>query len=168
LYNHATTASLISQRLAQSTSEGAFLFIDVDNFKSINDSMGHLKGDYFLKFVAQALRELIGDCGIIGRIGGDEFLIFLQEKQAVKNVELYAKQICKAFSNSHDYSISHLNISCSIGISMYPKDGTDYQTLVQKADQALYHSKKNGKNNYCLYSSKTKVESYESMITKID
>ncbi|MEG0630883.1 MAG: GGDEF domain-containing protein [Christensenellaceae bacterium] len=168
LYNHATTASLISQKLAQSTSEGAFLFIDVDNFKSINDSMGHLKGDYFLKFVAQALRELIGDCGIIGRIGGDEFLIFLQEKQAVKNVELYAKQICKAFSNSHDYSISHLNISCSIGISMYPKDGTDYQTLVQKADQALYHSKKNGKNNYCFYSSKTKVESYESMITKID
>ncbi|MEG1393035.1 MAG: diguanylate cyclase [Christensenellaceae bacterium] len=64
------------------------------------------------------------------------------------------------------YSVD--NISCSIGISMYPKDGTDYQTLVQKADQALYHSKKNGKNNYCFYSSKTKVESYESMITKID
>ncbi|MEG2323744.1 MAG: diguanylate cyclase [Anaerovoracaceae bacterium] len=152
LYNQAATADIINEKLIDDNcSMGAFLFIDVDNFKMVNDSLGHLKGDYLLELVANLLKALIGDCGVIGRIGGDEFLIFWFGEFSIDDIKYYAQKICEIFSNIEDGEIQHISLSCSVGISLYPQDGKDYDTLVHKADNALYDSKRQGKNKYSFY-----------------
>ncbi|MEG0303755.1 GGDEF domain-containing protein [Gordonibacter sp.] len=152
LYNHAATADLVRQALLSSDcTAAACLFLDMDNFKTVNDSVGHLRGDELLKFQARYLRKLVANNGIIGRIGGDEFLVFLPGENSKETARHYSAKICTMFSDIKDVSMRRLNLSCSVGISLYPEDGTDYETLVHKADQALYEAKHNGKNQYSFY-----------------
>lgn len=130
----------------------AFLFIDVDNFKMVNDTLGHQEGDRLLCFLADSIKKIAGQTGIAGRIGGDEFLLYLPEPPSIGQVTEQARQICHAFDSFIKEFSRELPISCSVGISMYPKDGTDYECLLRKADQALYTSKRYGKNRYYFYS----------------
>lgn len=140
--------SLKQQRMEQAV----FLFIDVDNFKMVNDTLGHQEGDRLLRFLADSIQKIAGANGIAGRIGGDEFLLYLPKLSDTEQVISHARQICNAFDSYTKESEKDLPISCSVGISTYPKDGTDYECLLRKADQALYTSKRYGKNRCYFYS----------------
>ena len=153
IYNQKATANLVKQSLdSQYRNMAAFLFIDVDNFKMVNDTLGHQKGDQILCFLAARLEEISGRHGIAGRLGGDEYLLYLTAIPYGQELEKTALQICHIFNTYPNKSLQNMDVSCSVGISIYPRDGTDYETLLQKADQALYTSKRYGKKRYCFYS----------------
>jgi len=129
-----------------------FMFIDFDNYKSINDTFGHLCGDKVLLFTINRIREVFNEGEIIGRIGGDEFVVFagnISDMDEAKSKADALKAALNATYVGDNYSIP---ISGSVGISIYPKDGANYETLMQRADAALYNVKKQGKNNYLFYS----------------
>ena len=130
----------------------ALFFLDVDNFKKLNDTQGHRVGDKFLSEMSAAIRSCFRNTDIIGRLGGDEFLIFMRQTPnndiTAKNAnELLKKinEVCACYNTPE--------LSVSIGISNYPVDGTGVDELYEKADKALYHAKKLGKNRYEFYSS---------------
>lgn len=125
----------------------ALCFVDVDNFKSINDTFGHAFGDVVLQNVAQRLKQCIGESDLIGRIGGDEFVIFFHSLSSDREVEEKVNAICQELHAIQD----GCSISGSIGVARYPQDGADCKVLLYKADQALYLTKKNGKDGYHLY-----------------
>lgn len=137
--------------------QAAFLFIDVDNFKMVNDTLGHQEGDRLLRFLASSIQKIAGDIGVAGRIGGDEFLLYFPEFSSVEQLTDNARRICRVFDSFTGSLSKELPVSCSVGISTYPKDGTDYEYLLQKADQALYTSKRYGKNMYYFYSEEMPV-----------
>lgn len=126
-------------------------FIDLDRFKPINDNFGHKAGDTLLKAVANRLRNTIRDCDLVARIGGDEFVILLEN---LTYDQSYRKASEMANSISHPYIINdnEVYISSCIGISTYPNDGNDMETLIGKADAAMYNVKKNGKNGFSFFS----------------
>lgn len=132
--------------------QAAFLFIDVDNFKMVNDTLGHQEGDRLLKFLAGSIQKTAGQAGIAGRIGGDEFLLYLPGYSSKEQLMEYAMKICHAFDSFTWGTGMEVPVSCSVGISTYPKDGADYSCLLRKADQALYTSKRYGKNRCYFYS----------------
>lgn len=154
LYNQKGTESLIIDLLTKQTeNRAAFLFVDVDNFKMVNDTLGHQEGDALLRFLARAIRDIAAEyTGIAGRIGGDEFLLFLPSIASLEQVKHCAGQICNIFTDVKKGAVKEIPISCSVGISIYQEDGEDYKTLLRKADQALYTSKRYGKNRYYFYS----------------
>lgn len=153
IYNQKATGELVTRSLeGQYRDISAFLFIDVDNFKMVNDTLGHQKGDELLCFLADFIRDMAGRSGIAGRLGGDEFLLYLPSVPSVESVKRIALQVCNAFNSYADLALKPDSVSCSVGISLYPHDGTDYKTLLRKADQALYTSKRYGKNRLSLYS----------------
>lgn len=134
--------------------QAVLLFIDVDNFKMVNDTLGHQEGDRLLRFLADSLQKIAGRTGIAGRIGGDEFLLYLPDTSSIEQVAHCAEQVCHTFDSFASESIKSIPVSCSVGISTYPKDGTEYDHLLRKADQALYTSKRYGKNRFYFYSQK--------------
>lgn len=151
--NQKGIETLVMESLEQMQgNRAAFLFIDVDNFKMVNDTLGHQEGDKLLCFLAGSIQKIAGSTGIAGRIGGDEFLLYLPKFSSMEQVMKHARQVCNAFDSILKESNKELPVSCSVGISTYPKDGTDYSGLLRKADQALYTSKRYGKNRYYIYS----------------
>ncbi|MEG2744314.1 MAG: diguanylate cyclase [Oscillospiraceae bacterium] len=151
LYNKIATKLKIENILADSDDSAlhALMIIDVDNFKGINDTCGHLCGDAVLSDMSQALKKLFRSGDIVGRIGGDEFLVFLPNIGNRKQGGDKAQEITSAFSKTHTELGAAL--SCSIGISFYPDDGTNFLTLCHFADAALYWVKHNGKSSYAFY-----------------
>jgi diguanylate cyclase (GGDEF)-like protein/PAS domain S-box-containing protein len=131
----------------------AIFFLDLDRFKFINDTKGHSIGDLLLKKVADRLQQAIGNAGIVSRYGGDEFIILAKQMDKQKASELAGK-IIKIFSKHFELDQYTYFITPSIGISLYPEDGTDVETLIQKADTAMYQAKERGKNNFQFYSCK--------------
>lgn len=154
IYNKKGTEARIIDLLNRETeNQSAFLFVDVDNFKMVNDTLGHQEGDTLLRFLAGSIRNIAAECaGIAGRIGGDEFLLFLPGISSMAQVKKCAEKVCCAFDAVTEDAMKTIPISCSVGISIYPEDGADYETLLRKADQALYTSKRYGKNRYYFYS----------------
>jgi len=126
----------------------ALLFIDLDNFKTINDSMGHSFGDQLLKKVAKRLRRCVRDSDTVARLGGDEFTIILENIKTADEVGICANKIIKRMSKSMEISGTVIIISPSIGIGVYPDDGEDTDTLLKNADLAMYSAKEKGRNNY--------------------
>lgn len=122
----------------------------MDNFKIINDSKGHVVGDKILRQVAAVLKKEIKADDLIGRVGGDEFVIFLKNIQSVENVKKYADELCEAVYNAEYGLNKEIKISCSIGIAFVPEDGKDYETLVEKADKKVYDAKAKGKNRFSI------------------
>ena len=121
--------------------------LDVDNFKALNDTLGHQAGDEFLIRLAERLRTSIRETDVIGRIGGDEFFIFLREVSELTLTENRAKRLLDVISEvAKDYL--QVKVSGSIGISRYPENGFDLDSLYAKADEALYEAKHAGKNCY--------------------
>lgn len=155
LYNKKATIDLIVGTLSkQYRAQAAILFVDIDNFKTVNDTLGHLKGDEVLTYIGHNLKNIAKKDGIAGRIGGDEFLVFLPVIQGMERIKQYAQEICNILVSKQNLGIGNLPVSCSVGISIYPDDGTEFDTLLYKADQALYNVKRHGKCNYSFYSLK--------------
>jgi diguanylate cyclase (GGDEF)-like protein/PAS domain S-box-containing protein len=128
------------------------LFLDLDRFKYINDTHGHLVGDQLLQAVAQRLRESCQREGdTVARCGGDEFMVLLPELNEVQDTARVAQKIIDAFANDFFLPEHRLSISTSIGISIFPHDGGDAETLTKKADMAMYRAKEEGRNKYHFY-----------------
>lgn len=130
----------------------AFLFIDMDDFKLINDTLGHAYGDKVIIETAKKLTPFISENAVLFRIGGDEFLLYLKEADNVEKVEALAKEILKTFTTPVIVDDNSLNITVSIGIALAPMDSTTADGLLKCADTATYKSKENGKNTYCFFS----------------
>lgn len=130
----------------------AVLFIDLDHFKEINDSLGHTQGDRLLVAVAKRLRERLREEDTVARLGGDEFVILIEHLRSSMDASALAETIQDAFSEPMDLGDRELSITASIGISLYPDDGTDTETLLRTADAAMYRAKSEGRNGFRFYS----------------
>lgn len=129
----------------------AVLFLDLDRFKIINDTKGHSVGDIILQKVAGRLEKAVQNEGLVSRQGGDEFIIVLEDVDK-ENTSQVAKRILNEFSNPFEVNSEVFYVTPSIGISIYPTDGSDEETLIKNADTAMYQAKERGKNNYQFYS----------------
>ncbi|MCB1924293.1 MAG: EAL domain-containing protein [Gammaproteobacteria bacterium] len=140
------------ERAQRQRTQLALLFLDLDRFKNVNDSLGHPIGDELLKAVSERLLRLVRSEDTIARLGGDEFTILLEsavDETAVSNV---ASKVVEALSRPFAIGEHTLHIGCSVGISRYPKDGADATTLIKHADTAMYQAKAAGRSNYQFYS----------------
>ncbi len=151
-YNKVTTETLSKNAInAYPNNSHALFIIDVDNFKAINDNLGHHFGDLVLTEISKELRTHFRDGDIIGRIGGDEFVVFLKNVSNVEVVKKKAAAIAKTFQNTYSGDNYDYKISGSIGIALYPNHSTNFEDLYKCADKALYQSKKRGKDCYTVY-----------------
>lgn len=169
LYNRSIATKMINEYFAfeHSQQEAALFMIDVDNFKDVNDHLGHIYGDAVLCELADKLLYIFGEKGIVGRIGGDEFVVLLKNYIDVNEVVEKAKEICKEFSVTYQGTEGEsISISSSIGISLFPRDGKKFEDLYGCADIALYSVKNEGKNSYKIFDG-SKFSSYTSKRTEI-
>ena len=141
----------------------AMLFLDLDNFKQINDSLGHAMGDQLLVALAQRLRGCIRESDAICRQGGDEFIVLMGGVTETDTVARVAQEILDAIAEPFELAGHALTISFSIGISLYPDDAGDFDTLSKNADAALYHAKDSGKNAFSFFASKMNVDALAHM-----
>ena len=155
LYNRSTFLKELQKLLdlKRINERYAILFIDVDDFKFINDRYGHNVGDEVIKYVSDTIKECLGKGGIAGRFGGDEFVICLTDKEKVNHVDDFSMSIIDALYAGYKCAAAGvtLNINASVGIALVPDHGTGAEELVGAADEAMYFVKKNGKSNYHIY-----------------
>jgi diguanylate cyclase (GGDEF)-like protein len=131
----------------------AVLFIDLDDFKIVNDTLGHETGDKLLSLVAERLRSTLRSNDVVCRIGGDEFAVILESRASATQATQVASNIVGALSSSFGIDDHQINIGASLGISLCPDHASDTVSLLRNADMAMYHAKGNGKNNFYLYAS---------------
>jgi len=149
---------LLSDRLARSIALSrrygrrlAVLFIDCDRFKHINDTLGHAIGDQVLRSIARRLTSCVRESDTVSRHGGDEFLILLSEVDHADDAGIIAEKIVQSVGEPHFVAGHELQLTVSVGISLYPEDGQDAQSLIMRADSAMYHAKKTGRNRVGFY-----------------
>ncbi|OOB78693.1 MAG: hypothetical protein BEN18_06470 [Epulopiscium sp. Nuni2H_MBin001] len=169
-YNKMTAEDLITETLKKDLLKGTcyLLLIDIDNFKAINDNMGHAYGDLVLTTLANRLRGIFREVDVVARIGGDEFLVFLKNFKVEEVLIERLNKITEAFLNTYSDGIQKYQISGSIGVSSYPKDGDTFTTLYKKADAAMYHAKKQGKNQFAIYKNDMETAALELQITRFE
>jgi diguanylate cyclase (GGDEF)-like protein/PAS domain S-box-containing protein len=145
---------LLNDRLTQAIASAhrhgkslALLFLDVDHFKYVNDSLGHAIGDQLLRSIARCLLACVRSSDTVSRQGGDEFVVLLSEVTHAHDVASTADKILAAVSRPHRIGDQDLHITVSVGIGVYPTDGADAETLLKNADLALFHAKANGRSN---------------------
>ena len=131
----------------------ALLFIDLDGFKLVNDNLGHDFGDLLLKEVAKIFKATLRERDYVFRIGGDELAVIIKFSNDEKIIELIANKIIENINKTITIKNHSLNVGCSIGISKFPQDATDLQSLLKYSDTAMYKAKQNGKNRFEFYSS---------------
>lgn len=152
LYNKETTEQLTDELLSEDENKShAFLILDVDCFKQINDIYGHAVGDRVLQKFGKLLKSTFREGDILGRIGGDEFVVIMKN---IQTKDIATKKAGELLAKTQAYKIDELkgnNISISIGISTAPQDGDCYMDLYKRADQALYQAKRSGKARVCNY-----------------
>ncbi len=156
LPNRALLLDRIDQALIMAQRQStifAVLFFDLDRFKIINDTLGHTMGDEVLKNVANRLTGYLRKSDTLARQGGDEFTVVAQNIKSIKDISKIAENIFSAFKGPFNINGQKFSISVSMGISIYPNDGVDADTLIKNADIALYKSKDEGRNSYCFYNS---------------
>jgi diguanylate cyclase (GGDEF)-like protein/PAS domain S-box-containing protein len=155
---------LLSDRLNQAVARAArdkglvaVLFLDLDRFKHINDSLGHQTGDELLKVVSNSLLESVRCADTVSRLGGDEFIVLLAEVRQLDYCAIAARRILNAVGKSHLVAGNDLRITASIGISVFPDDGLDAETLIRNADRAMYHAKESGKQTFKFFTNEMNV-----------
>jgi diguanylate cyclase (GGDEF)-like protein/PAS domain S-box-containing protein len=154
LPNRALLSDRLDRALLSARRDGmrlALLFIDLDRFKTINDSLGHLAGDHLLKEVAQRLCRVVRASDTVARLGGDEFVVLVPGVRVAEECGLVGDKIIEALAAPIEFEGRSLHISPSIGICLYPDDGDDAASLMRKADAAMYYAKAAGRNNYQFY-----------------
>ncbi len=166
---------LLSDRLSQAialakrrATDVAVLFMDLDGFKHINDSLGHLIGDKLLQSIAKRLTEQIRTPDTVSRQGGDEFVVLLQDIKTHEDVAIAAKRIIQAVSQVHSIGEHELYITASIGISIYPEDGLNAETLMKNADTALYQAKDLGRQCYKFFKPSMNIRAVERQTIEED
>lgn len=142
----------------------ALLFMDLDNFKNINDTLGHDVGDELLRQTARRILTLLRESDIAARTGGDEFTVLLENLHEVSNAELVAGKLVKEFRHPFKVNGHEVYTTISLGISIYPDDGSTLDQLMKYADMAMYQAKNNGRNNYCFFSHEMRRSSEEQMM----
>jgi diguanylate cyclase (GGDEF)-like protein len=162
--------NLLHDRLAQTISFSrryqrsmGILFIDLDDFKNVNDSLGHHVGDQLLKELAARLKSCVREVDTVARLGGDEFVIVLMGVAYRDDVIFFAEKLLEAIARPFPLEGRELFVSTSIGIAVYPKDGEDEATLLKNADSAMYHAKERGKGNYSFYSADMNATALERL-----
>lgn len=166
LANRNKLEQFINQILAQSRRHQesfALLFIDLDRFKNINDTIGHEAGDLLLQIIADRLKGAIRNTDLVARLGGDEFVIVVTDVHKSEAVAVIAHKILESVMQAVVVKGQELYITTSIGISLYPFDGQHMQTLMKNADLALYRAKEHGKNNYQFYTMEMTSNAQERM-----
>lgn len=154
LYNKLTTETRIRDILEsedQFIGQCALMIADIDNFKQINDRMGHQFGDQVLRELSVGLVPLVRKNDIVGRIGGDEFFLFLVNCTSREAAINKAQRLCSLFRNHYERGDEQCNISASVGIAFFPDQGSTFESLYKHADEALYETKKNGKDGFTIY-----------------
>ncbi len=141
----------------------AVLFMDLDRFKTINDSLGHMTGDALLQNVARRLSETLREGDTVSRLGGDEFVVVLPSLDQPKAAEKVALKLVDALAPPIHLGGQELRVSASIGISLFPEDGRDTETLLRNADSAMYHAKDMGRNNYQFFMEQMNVAAAERL-----
>jgi len=144
-------AEQIIAHAKRTKSKAAFLFIDLDGFKAINDTLGHSAGDLMLKTVASRLKECVRESDVISRQGGDEFLLILSDLNEQNIIASTTQKVLSELEKSYKINDYTLSLSGSIGISLYPDHGETFELLLQSADTAMYKAKETGKNGYHFY-----------------
>lgn len=147
----------------------AVIFIDLDRFKDINDTLGHRTGDLLLQQVADRMGLVLRDCDTVARLGGDEFTIFAQNIKSVKNACRVAQKLIDLFEIPYSLDGQQVFITSSIGITIFPDDGETIDTLLMNADIAMYHAKADGKNAFRLYNKEMNQQASErvSLLTDL-
>lgn len=166
LPNRALFLDRVTQALARARRHKlrlAILFMDIDSFKYINDSLGHEVGDQLLIGIARRLHENLRDGDTIARFGGDEFVILLEDINRDTDITAMAHKLLEALRPTFDIKGMELHITASIGISLYPADGDEAQTLLRNADSAMYRAKETGKNTFQFYSNDMSVRAFERL-----
>ena len=143
--------------------ELALLFLDLDHFKTINDSLGHSVGDQLLRMVADRLRQAVRDTDTVSRLGGDEFLVMLVETGA-QGVARVARKILELFQHPFELDARILHVATSIGISVYPRDAQDFESLLRYADAALYRAKEDGRNTFHFFQPDMDIAAFERLM----
>ncbi len=155
LPSRALLLDRLEQGIASALRNGsqlAVLFLDLDRFKNVNDSLGHNVGDRLLQEVAQRLQKCVRSVDTISRQGGDEFVVILVEIGNMPQVAHIAASIMAAVAQPYRIEGYEINLTTSIGVSMYPSDGADIDTLIKNADVAMYHAKESGRNDFRFFS----------------
>ncbi|MBP6057038.1 MAG: PAS domain S-box protein [Nitrosomonas sp.] len=144
----------------------SMLFLDLDHFKDINDTLGHDKGDDLLREVALRVKSCLNETDTVARLGGDEFAVILSDSIDNQQVEEMALHIIQSLNKPFNFNQNRTNyyISTSIGIVFYPQDGTDMKSLMKHADQAMYAAKLEGRNRFCNFTPSMQREAHEKMV----
>jgi diguanylate cyclase (GGDEF)-like protein len=154
LPNRILFGDRLSRAVAQAQRKGgkfALLMLDLDHFKDVNDSLGHTMGDRLLRSVGERLSGLLRKVDTVARMGGDEFLILLEDLSLSENAVTIARKILKSFDDPFRLGPHEVQVSTSIGIAVYPDDGDKDETLMRNADAALYCAKREGRQQYRRY-----------------
>ncbi len=172
LFNKSSIEHFIKKSLKEDRRNNeeyhALMIIDIDNFKLVNDNLGHLFGDALLAQLADKLKKIFRSDDLIGRIGGDEFFVFLKKCNNDDIIATKAKEICNEFTKTFDETGFAVTISASIGIVKSPEYGTNFEQLYNYADIALYNVKAKGKNGFEFYNKSMGKPSYTSRRTELD
>src|SRR6266705_2147480 len=141
----------------------AVLFIDLDRFKNINDTLGHEAGDKLLQEMGKRLTQTVRSSDVVARLGGDEFVVLVQEVTEAKQVAAVARKVLSALVKPMLIHGQECRVTASIGICTYPSEGHDEQSLMKNADIAMYRAKEDGKNNYKFYSEEINIHTFERL-----
>ena len=167
LPNRVLLLDRLGQALAQAERDGAqiaVLYIDLDRFKTINDTLGHPAGDELLRQVASRLRTVLREGDTVARLGGDEFVILLPHIPAVRDAAQVAAKVLRVVSAPFTLFGQELNTTTSLGVSLFPKDGTNAETLLKHADTALYQAKGRGRNQYQFFDAPMNAQAHERLL----
>jgi diguanylate cyclase (GGDEF)-like protein len=166
LPNRVLLQDRLERLMAEADRDGdllALLYLDLDRFKTINDSLGHDIGDQLLVQVADRLNGCVRQADTLSRVGGDEFLIVLKGMRHAEDAARVAQKILTSLAHPITVGSNVLDTSCSVGISLYPIDGQDTQTLMRNADMAMYHAKEKGRRNYQFFSEDMNTRAVQRM-----
>ena len=150
LFNDRLTMAMANAQRAEKNA--AVMMLDLDKFKQVNDVLGHKIGDLLLKAVSERLKKTLRKSDTVARMGGDEFMIILPEIAHEYDAGMVAEKIIEVFQWPFRLETKELSVTTSVGVSIFPKDGTDTDTLIKHADIAMYCSKGLGRNKYTCYS----------------
>ncbi len=141
----------------------AVMFLDLDRFKNVNDSLGHRVGDALLAALALRLKASVREKDTVSRLGGDEFMLVLPDTDA-GGAAFVAQKLIASTNPPFEIDAHELSVTPSIGIAMYPIDGTDFETLSQRADAAMYRAKRDGRNNYCFFTEEMQAQAARALL----
>src|SRR3989338_2026959 len=171
LPNRALLSDRLDLAIAHAKRSGykcAVLFLDMDRFKNINDALGHSIGDQLLKSVATRLKECAREVDTVARMGGDEFVVVMDGMAEIGSILTVARKMLHSLSQPYEVEGHNIRATPSIGISVYPEDGTDRESLIMNADSAMYHAKENGRNDFKFFVPDMKTKVAEKLFIESD